>query len=178
MLFRSGKSRSIIEMFVSARITMTHQWKLSTGHQISVENEGAQTIVTVLYGSSEQQQRTNNSFTTGIWISPPEMLPTPTGAVVKITTPSGISTIEVDGNSVRMQSSQSDDSQSNYSSSSSTSTSGFNPLEPIQPIVMRLEDLALNIGEIPQPKSFCTQCGTAVKSVDRFCSGCGHKLGS
>jgi hypothetical protein len=155
---------------------MTHQWKLSTGHQISVENEGAQTIVTVLYSSSEQQQRTNNSFTTGIWISPPEMLPTPTGAVVKITTPSGVSTIEVDGNTVWMQSSQSENSQSNYSSSSSTS--GFNPLEPMQPMVMRLEDLDLNIGTIPQAKSFCTQCGTAVKSVDRFCSGCGHKLGS
>ena len=156
---------------------MTHQWKLSTGHQISVENEGAQTIVTVLYGSSEQQQRTNNSFTTGIWISPPEMLPTATGAIVKITTPSGISTIEVNGNTVRMQSDRTEDS-SNYSSSSSTSTSGFNPLKPMEPIVMRLEDLELNIGTIPQPKSFCTQCGTAVKSVDRFCSGCGHKLGS
>jgi zinc-ribbon domain len=153
---------------------MTHQWKLTTGHKISVENEGAQTIVTVLYGNSEQQQRTNNSFTTGIWISPPEMLPTPTGATVKIMTPSGRSTIEVDGNNVRMQSSQSTDSQSNYSSSSSTSTSGFDPLPPMQPI----EDLELNIGAIPQPKSFCTQCGTAVKSVDRFCSGCGHKLGS
>jgi hypothetical protein len=104
------------------------------------------------------------------------MLPTPTGATVKITTPSGISTIEVDGNSVQMQNSQSTDSQSNYSRSSSTSS--FNPLQPMEPMVMRLEDLELNIGAIPQPKSFCTQCGTAVKSVDRFCSGCGHKLGS
>jgi hypothetical protein len=157
---------------------MTHQWKLSTGHQISVENEGAQTIVTVLYDSSGQQQRTNNSFTTGIWISPPEMLLTPTGATVKITTPSGISTIEVNGNSVWMQSSQGGDSQSNTSTSSSTFTSGFDPLQPMQPMVMRLEDLELNIGAVAQPKSFCTQCGTAVKSVDRFCSGCGHKLGS
>ncbi len=156
---------------------MTYQWKLSTGHQISVENEGAQTIVTVLYGSSEQQQRTNNSFTTGIWISPPEMLSTPTGAVVKITTPSGISSIEVDGNSIQMQSSQSGDSQSN-SSSSSTFTSSFDPLKPMEPVVMRLEDLDLNIGNIPQPKSFCTQCGTAAKLADRFCSSCGHKLGS
>lgn len=157
---------------------MTHQWKLSTGHQISVENEGAQTIVTVLYDGAGQQQRTNNSFTTGIWISPPEMLPTSTGAVVKITTPSGISSIEVDGNSIQMQSSQSGDSQSNSSSSSSTFTSGFDPLKPMEPIVMRLEDLELNIGTTPQAKSFCTQCGNPAKLADRFCSSCGHKLGS
>jgi zinc-ribbon domain len=157
---------------------MTHQWKLTTGHQISVDNEGAQTIVTVLYSSSQQQQRTNNSFTTGIWISPPEMLPTPTGAVVKITTPSGISTIEVEGNSVRMQSDGLGSSQSNSSSSSSTFTSGFDPRKPMEPMVMRLEDLELNVGTVAQTKSFCTQCGTAVKPIDRFCSGCGHRLGS
>jgi zinc-ribbon domain len=160
---------------------MTHQWKLSSGHQISVENEGAQTIVTVRYDSSGQQQRTNNSFTTGLWISPPEMVVMPTGAILKITTPTGISTIQVEGNSVRMQSDRSEDSQSNYSSSSSSSSTfipNFDPLQPMQPMVMRREDLELNIGNIPQPKSFCTQCGTPVKSVDRFCSGCGHKLGS
>jgi hypothetical protein len=118
---------------------MTHQWKLSTGHQISVENEGAQTIVTVLYDSSGQQQRTNNSFTTGIWISPPEMLLTPTGATVKITTPSGISTIEVNGNSVWMQSSQGGDSQSNTSTSSSTFTSGFDPDVNVDELVLVLD---------------------------------------
>jgi hypothetical protein len=158
---------------------MTHQWKLSTGHQISIDNEGAVTIVNVLYGGGGAQQRTNNSFTTGIWISPPEMHVMPTGAILKITTPTGVSIIEVEGNSIRLQNSQSETSQSNYSSSSSsTFTSGFDPTEPMQPIVMRLEDLELNIGTAPQPKSFCTQCGTPVKSVDRFCSGCGHKLGS
>jgi rRNA maturation endonuclease Nob1 len=51
-------------------------------------------------------------------------------------------------------------------------------LKPMQPMVMRLEDLELNIGAVAQLKSFCTQCGTAVKSVDRFCASCGHKLGS
>jgi hypothetical protein len=157
---------------------MTHQWTLSTGHQISVENEGAQTIVTVLYESLGAQQRTNNSFTTGIWISPPEMQITPTGAIVKITTPSGISTIEVNGNSVWMQSSQDGDSHSHASTSSSTFASDFDPSQPMQPIVMRLEDLGLNIGTTPQAKRFCTQCGTTVKSVDRFCASCGHKLDS
>jgi hypothetical protein len=169
------KSRSIIEILVSIESLMTHQWTLSTGNQLSVDNEGAQTIVTVSYETLGQQQRMNNSFTTGIWISPPEMRLTSTGAIVKITTPSGISTIEFDGNRIQMQS---EDSQSNFSSSSSTSTSGFDPLHPMEPMVMRLEDLELNIGKISQPKSFCTQCGTAVKSVDRFCASCGHKLGS
>lgn len=169
------KYRSIIGILVSIESLMTHQWKLGTGHQISIDNEGALTIVNVLYGGSDAQQRVSNTFTTGIWISPPEMSLTLAGAILKVTTPSGVSKIEVEGNSVRLQNSQSEADGFNYSSSSS---SVFNPIEPLQSIVTRPDDLELNIDMVPQAKSFCTQCGTPVKPVDRFCSGCGHKLGS
>ncbi len=171
---------------------MAYQWELSTGHQISVDNQGAQTVVTILHSSAGQQQRSSNSFTTGFWISPPEMLVTPTGAVITITTPTGVSTIQVQGNSVQMHSSsQGGGSQSTTSSSTSTSSFGSDfkmpgmpPMPPMPnipsmpPMVMRIGDMELNMGNVAnQQQSFCTQCGTAVKPTDRFCSGCGHKLG-
>lgn len=161
---------------------MVYNWNLATGHQISVDNEGAQTVVTIVNNSLGQQQRSSNSFTTGIWIVPPEMIVTPTGAIVKIITTSGESAIQIQGNSVQMHSSQAGSSQS---SSSSTSTSSFAPMEPMQmgnmqmsmqPMVMKMGEMELNMGASGSQSRFCSQCGTPVKGTDKFCASCGHKL--
>jgi hypothetical protein len=165
---------------------MLYNWNLATGHQISVDNEGAQTVVTIQNNSAGQQQRSSNSFTTGIWIVPPEMTVTPTGAIVKITTASGESAIQIQGNSVQMHSSHSGGSQSSTTSTSSTSTSGFSPMPPMQmgnmqmsmqPMVMKMGDMELNLGAGASQSKFCSQCGTPVKAADKFCSSCGNKLG-
>ncbi len=167
---------------------MIYNWELATGQQISVENQGAQTIVTISFTSAGQQQRSINSFNTGIWTVPPEMSIEPTGATLKITTPTGASLIQVRGNSIQMQSSHSGAHQSNTSSSSSFTT-GMQPMQPMQPMqmgnmqmnmqpmVMKMGDMELNMGAASKQK-FCTQCGTPVKSADKFCAGCGHKLES
>jgi hypothetical protein len=164
---------------------MVYNWELGTGHRISVDNEGAQTVVTIQHSSAGQQQRTSNSFTTGIWIVPPELTLTPTGAILKVTTTSGESSIQIQGNSVQMHSSHSGGSQST-TSTSSTSSSGFTPMSPMQmgnmqmsmqPMVMRMGDLELNMGAGASQQRFCSQCGTAVKSADKFCASCGNKLG-
>jgi zinc-ribbon domain len=164
---------------------MPYNWKLASGHEIYVDNEGAQTIVTIQNNSAGQQQRSSNSFTTGIWIVPPEMTLTPTGAILKIVTPSGESIIQIQGNSVQMHSSHSGGSQSNTSAtSSSTSTSGFS--SPMQmgnmqmnmpPMVMKMGDMELNMGGGASQPRFCSQCGTSVKATDKFCASCGNKLG-
>ena len=167
---------------------MIYNWELATGQQISVDNQGAQTIVTISFISAGQQQRSINSFNTGIWIVPPEMSMEPTGATLKITTPTGASLIQVRGNSIQMQSSHSGGHQSSTSSSSSFTT-GMQPMQPMQPMqmgnmqmnmqpmVMKMGDMELNMGAASKQK-FCTQCGTSVKSTDKFCAGCGHKLES
>ena len=165
---------------------MVYNWNLATGHQISVDNEGAQTVVTIQNHSAGQQQRSSNSFTTGIWIVPPELIVTPTGAIVKITTASGESAIQIQGNSVQMHSSHSGGGQSSTTSTSSTSTSGFSPMPPMQmgnmqmsmqPMVMKMGDMELNMGAGASQSKFCSQCGTPVKTADKFCSSCGNKLG-
>jgi zinc-ribbon domain len=165
---------------------MLYNWKLASGHEIYVDNEGAQTVVTIQNNSAGQQQRSSNSFTTGIWIVPPEMTVTPTGAILKIVTPSGESVLQIQGNSVHMHSSHSGGSQSTTSTSSS-STSGFSPMPPMQmgnmqmsmqPMVMKIGDMELNMGAGASSQSrFCSQCGTAVRATDKFCASCGNKLG-
>ena len=165
---------------------MIYNWELATGQQISVDNQGAQTVVTISNTSAGQQQRTINSFNTGIWIAPPEMSIEPTGATLKITTFTGAVLIQVRGNSIQMQSTSSGEHQSS-TSSSSTSTTGMAPMQPMQmgnmqmnmqPMVMKMGEMELNMGATASKQTFCTQCGTPVKPVDKFCAGCGHKLES
>jgi hypothetical protein len=162
---------------------MIYHWELATGHQCSVDNEGAQTVVNILHISAGQQQRISNSFTTGIWLTPPEMTLTPTGGILKITTPSGESVIQIQGNSIHLQSSHSGASQSTTStSSSSTFTSGVKPMQRgnmqmnMQPMSMRMGDMELNMDAPVSQKRFCSECGTSVKPTDKFCASCGHKL--
>jgi hypothetical protein len=168
---------------------MIYHWELATGHQIAVSNEGAQTVVTILQTSAGQQQRSTNSFTTGIWLSPPEMTMTPTGGILKISsTPSGESVIQIQGNNIHLQSIHSGANQCRTStSSSSTLTSRIEPMPSMQmgnmqmnmsPMSMRMGDMELNLGKTASQKRFCTECGVAVKLTDKFCAGCGQKLES
>jgi len=159
---------------------MIYHWELGTGHQISVDNEGAQTVVTILHTSAGQQQRTSNSFTTGIWLVPPEMSMTPTGGILKVTTPSGESLIQIQGNSINLHSQGA--SQSTTSTSSSSTATGIKPMQMgnmqmnMQPMSMKMGSMELNMDATASQKRFCTECGTLVKPTDKFCASCGHKL--
>jgi NADH pyrophosphatase NudC (nudix superfamily) len=140
-------------------------WKLATGQELSVDNEGAQTVVTVYYQNAGVQQRTCNSFTTGIWISPPQLTATPTGAILKIVTPSGESSIEIQGNNMQIHDGASQNSYTttatSYSSTSSASASA---------------QTATASASTSQKQHFCTECGAPVKPTDKFCASCGNKL--
>jgi hypothetical protein len=141
-------------------------WKLASGHELSVENEGAQTVVTVHDRTTEQQQRTCNSFTTGIWISPPQLTATPTGALLKIVTPSGESLIEIQGNSIQPHDGRSQ-------SSSTTTASSYSSVSTASASVQTAN---VSTSTSAKPR-FCTECGTTVKPTDKFCAECGNKLG-
>jgi zinc-ribbon domain len=140
-------------------------WKLTTGHELSVDNEGAQTVVTIHYQDAGVQQRSCNSFTTGLWISPPQLTATPTGALIKIVTPSGESSIEIQGNNMQLHDGASQSSSTttatSYSTTSSASASG---------------QTATASTSTSQKQHFCTECGISVRPTDKFCANCGHKL--
>jgi hypothetical protein len=143
-------------------------WKLITGHELSIDNEGAQTVVTLHYDRAGHQQRACNSFTTGIWLMPPQMTVTPTGALLKVVTASGESLIEIQGNNMQLHGSN---SLSNYATTatsySSSSTAGTNSHG----------STTINTdGATSQNQRFCTECGATVKPTDKFCASCGNKL--
>jgi zinc-ribbon domain len=72
--------------------------------------------------------------------------------------------------------------------------SPMKPMEPMKPMKMggmqmnpmemRMGDMEMRMGSptasstpnTPNPRRFCSQCGTAVEPEDRFCSSCGHRL--
>jgi hypothetical protein len=141
-------------------------WKLATGHELSVDNEGAQTVVTVYYEHDGQRQRSCSSFTTGIWISSPQLTATPTGALLKIVTPSGESLIEIQGNNMQLHDSQSQ-------STSTTTISSYSSSNPTANASVQTASASASTS--PKPR-FCTECGTAVKLTDKFCAECGTKL--
>jgi zinc-ribbon domain len=140
-------------------------WKLTTGHELSVDNEGAQTVVTIHYQDAGVQQRSCNSFTTGLWISPPQLTATSTGALIKIVTPSGESLIEIQGNNMQLHDGASQSSSTttatSHSSTSSASASSQTATASAAP---------------SQKQRFCTECGTSVRPTDKFCASCGSKL--
>jgi hypothetical protein len=151
---------------------MTYHWKLATGHQLSIDNEGAQTIVAISFDNDGRQQRASNSFTTGIWLSPPEITFDPTGAIVTITTTSGESIVKIDGNNIQLHGDINNDNRS-YNQSVSTSSSSTSNVETIVPP----ENTTVNSREPVSQRKFCTECGTPVKPTDKFCASCGQKLG-
>ncbi len=140
-------------------------WKLHTGHELSVDNEGAQTVVTVHYHNAGQQQRSCNSFTTGIWISPPQLTATPTGALLKIVTPSGESSIEIQGDNMQLHTG---DRQSSHTTTATSYSSTFSTSANVQ--------TAAASTSTSQKQRFCTECGTPTKPTDKFCANCGTKL--
>ncbi|WP_310485451.1 zinc ribbon domain-containing protein [Chamaesiphon sp. VAR_48_metabat_403] len=151
---------------------MTYRWKLATGHQLSIDNEGAQTVIAILFDNGEQQQRQSDSFTTGIWLAPPEITLDPTGAIVKITSTSGQSLVRIDGNRIQISSDISGDDRT-YSQSVSTSSSSTSANAET---TVRRENVNVNPSEPVNQRKFCTECGTTVKSTDKFCANCGQKL--
>jgi hypothetical protein len=152
---------------------MIYHWELATGHQIAVSNEGAQTVVTILQTSAGQQQRSTNSFTTGIWLSPPEMTMTPTGGILKISsTPSGESVIQIQGNNIHLQSIHSGANQCRTStSSSSTLTSRIEPMPSMQMgnMQMNMSPMSMRMGDMELNRSIDCKC--RMKTSVRFDRG-------
>ncbi|MBF2019358.1 MAG: zinc-ribbon domain-containing protein [Hydrococcus sp. C42_A2020_068] len=184
---------------------MAYVFELGTGQRVYLEDRGMQTVVTVSSGGPGQQQQSSSSIQTGKWTSPPELLQTPNGAVIKITTARGEHHIQIQGNSIGVTSRSSGGGdrwmQGQQVSSTSVSSSfsmpsmqpmkpmePMNPMEPMKmgdmemsanPMQMRMGNMEMRMGSATQTqvnRRFCSQCGAPVEPSDRFCSSCGHQL--
>ncbi|SKB11265.1 conserved hypothetical protein [Planktothrix sp. PCC 11201] len=180
---------------------MGYVCELGTGQSIYLENQGAQTVVTLISSGPGQQQQASSSFTTGVWTLPPQVFQTPHGLVLKVISEQGERSLQIQGTSVSIlgeMPSVIDSQQLTVHEVTSVPVSPLKPMEPMKmepmkpmnlkmgdmqmnmnPMSMRMGDMELRMGSgSPEasPKSFCSQCGTSVKPEDRFCSNCGHQL--
>jgi zinc-ribbon domain len=181
-------------------LSMAYMCELGSGHNIYLENQGSQTIVTSMVSSLGQQQQSSISVSTGNWTALPELYQTPHGATLKITTGKGEQFIQIQGS--RMSSMASAPSLSNFQQMQMTQiaempvTSFVPPMQPIppmqpmrmgnmemgmNPMEMRMGNMHVSMGSMNEPtqsktRRFCSQCGAATKQDDRFCASCGHKL--
>lgn len=180
---------------------MAYVCELGTGQSVYLENQGAQTVVTLISRGAGQQQQTSSSFTTGVWTSPPQVFQTPQGMVVKVISEPGERTLQIQGTSVSVLGGTPegrDSQQLTVHEVTDVPVSPLKPMEPMRmepmqpmnltmgdmqmkmnPMSMRMGNMELRMGSAAPEKSlksFCSQCGTSVKPEDRFCSSCGHQL--
>ena len=173
---------------------MAYVCELGTGQSVYLENQGAQTVVTLISSGPGQQQQASSSCTTGVWSSPPQVFQTPYGLVLKVISEQGERSLQIQGTSVSIlgeMPSVTDSQQLTVQEVTRVSVSPLKPMEPMKmepmkPMNLKMGDMQMNMNPMSMrmgsgsseenPKSFCSQCGTSVKPEDRFCSNCGHQL--
>ncbi|MGA8895920.1 MAG: zinc ribbon domain-containing protein [Planktothrix agardhii] len=173
---------------------MAYVCELGTGQSVYLENQGAQTVVTLISSGPGQQQQASSSFTTGVWSSPPQVFQTPYGLVLEVISEQGERSLQIQGTSVSIlgeMPSVTDSQQLTVQEVTRVSVSPLKPMEPMKmepmkPMNLKMGDMQMNMNPMSMrmgsgsseenPKSFCSQCGTSVKPEDRFCSNCGHQL--
>ena len=185
---------------------MAYVCELGTGQSVYLENQGAQTVVTLISSGPGQQQQASSSFTTGVWTAPPQVFQTPHGMVLKVISEQGERILQIQGTSVSVlgeMPSVTDSQQLTVQEVTSVPVSPLKPMEPMKmepmkmepmkPMNLKMGDMQMNMNPMSMqmgnmelrmgsgapeenPKSFCSQCGTSVKPEDRFCSNCGHQL--
>jgi len=158
---------------------MPYVSELGTGQLVYLENQGEQTIFTIVNSSAGQQQQSSNSFTTGTWTAPPQILQTSTSVLLKIFTTRGEQVIQIRGNSTTVRT---DAKILPLEEIESIPTVNLEPMQPMKPMNMggmslKMGNMEMSMGNTDSTtKRFCSNCGTSVKSGDRFCSSCGHNL--
>ncbi len=83
---------------------MPYLCELGEGERIYLENQGEQTIVTLISSHPGQQQQSSSGFKTGVWSSPPQAFKTPHGFVLKIVSAQGENTLQIQGNHISVNS--------------------------------------------------------------------------
>lgn len=172
---------------------MAYGCDYGAGQRLLLDNPGAQTRITLASSSAGQQQQATQSFQTGAWTAPPQVLQAADRLVVKLTTAAGEILIQMQGSSLRQVNAEAIGSADIGSAqplplqqiASPASMQPMQPMRPMQmgnmsmslnPMEMRMGDMQLQMGKAASSTRFCSQCGTRVKPDDRFCSQCGTQM--
>ncbi len=133
---------------------MAYVCELGAGQRVYLDNQGVQTVVTLISSSLGQQQQASSSFTTGVWSTPPQVFQTPYGLVLKVTSEQGEKTLQIQGSSVSFISSilLKDSEQlpiQEVASLPVSPMSGMETIKPMTPMKMSpMEPMNLNMGNM------------------------------
>lgn len=166
---------------------MPYQAELGQGQRVTIDNQGAQTVITIASYGAGQQQSQQMSVSLGEWSTLPTLFKTPTGLILQIESAQQRTWVRLHANSVSLlgdcppmvgaqavKLKQVDESVGMPEMRSMRMGNMEMQMEPMQ---MRMGNLQMSMNT-PQAQSiqFCSQCGTKVKPSDRFCFNCGTKL--
>ena len=172
---------------------MAYRVNLNGNQQLTVLNQGNQTLITLISSSPGQQQSQSNSFTTGNWTNTPKLYRTESGFILQISGDRGEFSISIRANSIStvttpvLDNAVLVDFKNTSDTAANHQKSQFEPMQPmkmgnmsmdINTMSMQMGNMSMNMGkgETRSKTRFCTQCGAEVTASDRFCGSCGHKL--
>ncbi len=170
---------------------------LSGNQQLTLINQGTQTLITLVSSSPGQQQSQSSSLTTGNWTTAPQLYKTGSGFILQINGDRGQHFVLIQANSINTIAAPALDNAVKVNledipdTAASPNNVSFEPMQPMQPMKMgnmsmdlnqmsmQMGNMSMAMGGVKTPtptKRFCSQCGQQAKVRDRFCSSCGHKL--
>ena len=179
---------------------MAYMANLNNSQQLTVINQGTQTLITLVSSSPGQQQSQSSSFTTGNWTTPPQLYKIVTGFILHLNGDRGKHFILIQANSISTIATPVLDNavQVNLEDIPDTAVNNnnvdFEPMQPMPPMQpMKMGNMSMDINQMSMQmgnmsmtmgssktsiptKRFCSQCGQEAKTSDRFCSSCGHQL--
>lgn len=114
---------------------MAYLCNLGTGQQVYLDNQGTQTIVTIISGGPGQQQQASSGVSTGRWSEPPTVFRTDNGVILQINSETGKHFIQLQGSSMGVMSqSPSLSNAQQLQVQQTSSVSGQQQMEPMEPM--------------------------------------------
>lgn len=165
---------------------------LGNGQQVYLENQGLQTIITMISSRPGQQQSQRTSFQTGSWSATPRAYQTETGVILQIETTQKRDYITIEGNNISIMNHVSSLGrareillQQTEHLSTGVSMQPMQPMEPMKPIEpmkpmeplkmgnmeMRMNPMEMRMGSMQMSVE---QPNQSPKAGQHFCSQCGH----
>jgi zinc-ribbon domain len=172
---------------------MSYTYELENNHELVIENDGGETLVSLSSGSESQQQSQATGFDTGKWSKTPTLFQLKEDLVLRLETKDGPQFIRVRGDSIQRMRSEpelqaaeklrlkkSDKAAGMTPMQPMKPLKGMEPMKPIAPMKMRMGDMQMSMGrgaaEGESEQRFCPNCGKPVDKGDRVCGSCGKEV--
>lgn len=140
---------------------MVYGCRLETGQQVYVENQGAQTVITVIGSGPGQQQSQRTGISTGEWTAPPSMFRTSQGLVLRVETSQGHAFFQIQASQIStmrvapalrhaevlpMQQVAASDAPA-ASMQPMEPMQPMQPMQPMEPMQMRMGNMQMQMGD-------------------------------